>query len=70
MKELISRINELESKAAFQEELIETLNQSLIHQQSDIRELTKIIERMDADLKDIQQPNIIDANLESPPPHY
>ncbi len=70
MNELTSRIDELETKQAFQEELIEQLSQSLIAQQNDIRQLTRIIERMDMDLKDMQQPNIVDANQETPPPHY
>ncbi|TQV86749.1 SlyX family protein [Aliikangiella coralliicola] len=65
-----NRIEELETKMMFQEDLIEQLNQSIISQQQDIRKLTQIIERMNTQLEDLRQPNVIDASLETPPPHY
>lgn len=68
--DLSLRVEELETKIMFQDDLIEKLNQSLIEQQNDIRKLTQIIERMANQLEDISEPNVIDANLETPPPHY
>ncbi|WP_444998138.1 SlyX family protein [Aliikangiella sp. IMCC44359] len=68
--QLQERIDDLEMKVTFQEELIEQLNQSIIQQQEDIRLLTRLIEKTNAKLQDIQQPNVIDAQMETPPPHY
>ncbi len=67
---LSARVMELETKVMFQDDLIEKLNHSLIEQQNDIKQLTKVLERLNTQLEDIQSPNIIDANLETPPPHY
>ena len=69
-QELNDRIEDLETKSMFQDELIEQLNQSIITQQSDIRKLTLLVERLNFQLNDIQQPNIADASQETPPPHY
>lgn len=68
--EIINRVQELETKVMFQDDLIEKLNNSIIEQQKDIRRLTQLLERMAVQLEDIQQPNVLDANLETPPPHY
>lgn len=67
---ILERVEVLETKITFQDELIEQLNQSLIDQQADIRKLTRLVERLNAQLDDIQQPNIANANEEAPPPHY
>jgi SlyX protein len=67
---LEQRIENLESRLMFQDDLIEQLNQSLIEQHLDIRKLTLMVERMSHQLEDIQQPLIADASEETPPPHY
>lgn len=69
-EQLVQRIETLETKVTFQDELIEQLNQSLIDQHNDIRKLTMLIERLSTQLEDIQQPNIADISQEVPPPHY
>ena len=69
-EEINDRIENLETKIMFQDELIEQLNQSLINQQSDIRKITLMVERLNSQVVDMQQPNIADASQESPPPHY
>ncbi|WP_210330266.1 SlyX family protein [Aliikangiella sp. G2MR2-5] len=67
---LESRIEELETKLMFQEELVDQLNHSLILQQKDINKLISLIEKLNAQVDSLQEPNVIDANLETPPPHY
>jgi len=69
-EELNERIENLETKIMFQDDLIEQLDQSLINQQNDIKKLTLLVERLNSQLEDIQQPNIADASQETPPPHY
>lgn len=73
MTDLVSlqtRVEELELKLTFQDDLIEKLNQSLIVQQNDIRKLTRMIEKMGNEMQDLQQANVVDQNQETPPPHY
>lgn len=67
---LIARLEELETKLMFQEDVIDQLNHSIIDQQNDIKRLTHIIEQLNTQVEDMKQPNVIDANLETPPPHY
>ncbi|MCW8876943.1 MAG: SlyX family protein [Kangiellaceae bacterium] len=69
-KDLIARVEELETKLMFQEDVVEQLNNSIIAQQKDIKRLTHIIEQLTTQVEDMKQPNVIDANLETPPPHY
>ncbi len=65
-----NRIDILETKIMFQDDTIEQLNQSLVLQHLDIKKLTLLVERLNSQLEDIQQPNIAGANEETPPPHY
>ena len=69
-QEFLSRIEELETKIMFQDDLIEKLNQSLIEQQQDIKRLTIIVERMANQIDDAREPGVIDQSMETPPPHY
>jgi SlyX protein len=68
--ELTTRIEELEMKLMFQDELIEKLSQSLIRQQDDMRKLTRIVDKMNTAMQDMQTANVVDASMETPPPHY
>lgn len=70
LTELENRIDTLETKIMFQDEVIEQLNQSLVLQHLDFKKLTHLVERLNAQLEDIQQPNIAAASDETPPPHY
>jgi len=70
INDLNQRIEELELKITFQDDLIEQLNQSLIQQQDDIRNLMRLIEKMGNDMQDLQEASVIDQSQEPPPPHY
>lgn len=69
-QKLIQRIDELETKLMFQDDVIDQLNECIIKQQKDIKALTQLIEKTNAQLQDIRQPDLIEAHLETPPPHY
>jgi len=64
------KIESLETKITFQDDLIERLNQSIVEQQNDIRRLILMVEKMHLKMEDLQQPGVLDASLEAPPPHY
>jgi SlyX protein len=67
---LEKRVEELETKVMFQDDLIDQLNDSIVKQLEDIKKLTKLVENLNSQMEDIAQPNVIEANLETPPPHY
>mgnify|MGYP000887360241 FL=1 len=67
---LETRIAELETKLAFQEQSIEELNQALIQQQFDMDKMQLQLRHIASKLKDFQPSNIASQAEEVPPPHY
>ena len=67
---LEARLAELETKLAFQEQLLDELNQALIHQQFDLDKMQRQLRHLAAKLKDVQPSNIASMAEETPPPHY
>lgn len=67
---LIARMDELETKVAFQENTIEQLNQALIEQQFIIDKMQLQLRYLAQKLKDMQPSNIATQSEETPPPHY
>lgn len=64
------RINELEMKISFQEQMIDELNQSLIDQQFIIDKLQIQLRHLTKKLNELQPSNIANQSEEIPPPHY
>lgn len=64
------RIIELETRLAFQEESIQSLSQSLGHQQQTIDSLQLEIEELRQRLKAVAVSPLEGDTLEPPPPHY
>ena len=67
---LEERIDDLEMKLTFQDQIIEELNQSLIRQQNDFRKFTRILESLSSQVESIGQDNPLSNTIEPPPPHY
>ncbi|MEX4603775.1 SlyX family protein [Haemophilus influenzae] len=67
---LENRIEELEMKIAFQEQLLDELNHALVQQQFDIDKMQVQLRHMANKLKDFQPSNIASQSEETPPPHY
>ena len=67
---LENRIEELEMKIAFQEQLLDELNHALVQQQFDIDKMQVQLRYMANKLKDFQPSNIESQSEETPPPHY
>lgn len=70
MPHLEQRLAELETKLAFQEQLLEDLNQALIQQQFDLDKTQRQLRHLAGKLKDLQPSNIASQAEETPPPHY
>ena len=67
---LDDRIAELEMKIAFQEQLLDELNQALVQQQFDMDKIQLQLRYLVDKLKDMQPSNIASQAEETPPPHY
>ncbi|OOF66059.1 SlyX family protein [Rodentibacter sp. Ppn85] len=67
---LENRIAELEMKVAFQEQLLEELNQALVQQQFDMDKIQLQLRYVANKLKDFHSSNIASQAEETPPPHY
>ncbi|MCK7549546.1 SlyX family protein [Marinobacter koreensis] len=69
-KDLQSRLDELETRIAFQDDLINTLSEQLARQELDIRELWDAKRQLHKQLKEVSPSNIRSEEEETPPPHY
>ena len=67
---LEDRIAELEMKIAFQEQLLDELNQALVQQQFDMDKIQLQLRYLAGKLKDMKPSNIASQAEETPPPHY
>ncbi|MCW8886141.1 MAG: SlyX family protein [Motiliproteus sp.] len=64
------RINELESRLAFQEDTIDLLNDTVTQQQKQIDDLTQMVKIINRQLKTLPQEIGGNSGDEPPPPHY
>lgn len=67
---LQQRIAELEMKSAFQEKLLDELNQAIVDQQFALDKMQIQLRYVVGKLKDMQPSNIASQAEETPPPHY
>ncbi|HFE37653.1 MAG TPA: SlyX family protein [Gammaproteobacteria bacterium] len=64
------RIITLETKIAFQEHLLEELNQIVTRQQEEISVLTLGLKKLNEQIKQMAPANLATIEQETPPPHY
>ncbi len=70
-EELIQQIIELQAKAVFQEDLLQSLNQIVIEQDKTIRALTERVQRWESKLDDMSYAIESGGTPQSEvPPHY
>lgn len=67
---LLARMDELETRLAFQDELIETLSDQVAQQELDIRKLWEAKQHLKKQLSEIAPSNLKREDEEAPPPHY
>ncbi|ADP96922.1 SlyX family protein [Marinobacter adhaerens] len=68
--DLETRLDELETRLAFQDDVINTLSEQIAKQEMDIRELWEAKRLLHKQLKDVSPSNIKSEQDETPPPHY
>ncbi|WP_150909531.1 SlyX family protein [Marinobacter halotolerans] len=69
-QDLAARLDELETRIAFQDDLINTLSDQVTRQELDIRELWEAKKQLNTQLKEVSSSNIRKEEEETPPPHY
>jgi SlyX protein len=67
---LIARLDELESRVAFQDDLLATLNRSVAGVDRELRALRQQLEQVRGALDSVRIAVSHDARDEPPPPHY
>ena len=68
--DLETRLDELETRLAFQDDVINALSEQVAKQEMDIRELWEAKRLLHKQLKDVSPSNIKSEQDETPPPHY
>ncbi|KAA1171132.1 SlyX family protein [Marinobacter salinexigens] len=69
-KDLEIRLDELEMRMAFQDDLINTLSEQVAKQELELRELWEAKRLLHKQLKEVSPSNIRREEDETPPPHY
>lgn len=64
------RITELEIRITHQDETIESLSNTIIHQRDEIEILKLKLDILEKRLKSIGESQVADQKDETPPPHY
>lgn len=67
---LAARIERLEIRIAYQDETIETLNQTITGQWREIDRLTRLLARFEDRLREAESRPAGPPQAEPPPPHY
>lgn len=68
--QLVARVDELETRLAFQEDTIQALNDALAAQQFELDRLRRSLELVAKRQADLAAQIPGDAGEEAPPPHY
>lgn len=69
-KSLEERLNEMEMRLMFQDDLINTLSDQVAAQEMELRELWAAKQLLHKQMKELSPSNIKSEEEETPPPHY
>ncbi len=64
------RLDDLESRIAFQEDTLDTLNAIVARQDLEIQRLTSMVKALNGQVKQLAPASSDDLADEPPPPHY
>ncbi len=64
------RLDDLESRIAFQEDTLDALNAIVARQDLEIQRLTSIVKSLNGQIKQLTPASTEDMADEPPPPHY
>lgn len=70
MEQLAKSVEALESRNAFQDDIIEQLNNELTIHQNEISEIKNQLKLLATRLKSSSTDNEVSTGIEPPPPHY
>ncbi|MGP4846092.1 SlyX family protein [Marinobacter sp. 1Y8] len=70
LEQLEARMIDLETRVAFQDDMIATLNDQVAQQELDMRLLWEAKKQLNKQVSDISPSNIRSEEDETPPPHY
>lgn len=70
LHDLEARMDELETRLAFQDDLITTLSDQIAQQEMDLRKLWEAKQLLRKQLSEVSPSNIRGEDEETPPPHY
>lgn len=68
--ELEQRIDEVETRLAFQETTLQELNEVLTSQQQQLSQMRSLVEKLGERVVELAGKMQADAAIEPPPPHY
>lgn len=68
--DLQARLDEMETRLAFQDDIINTLSEQVAKQEMDIRELWNAKRLLHSQLKEVSPSIMKREEEETPPPHY
>lgn len=68
--DLEQRINEVETRLAFQETTLQELNEVLTSQQQQLTQMQALLEKLHERVVELVSKMQPDAAIEPPPPHY
>ncbi len=64
------RLDDLESRLAFQEDTLDKMSDVMAHQSLEIDKLTRMVKHLNQQVKTLGPDNISAPEDEAPPPHY
>ena len=64
------KVQRLEEMVAFQDDLIERLNEQVGEQQVEFHRLTKRLDKLEAHVRSMQPSLTVSGKDDTPPPHY
>ncbi|WP_241608263.1 SlyX family protein [Rosenbergiella australiborealis] len=67
---LIQRLDDLETKAAYQEHTLEELNQTLISHELEMAKMREHLRLLISKLQTVSPSMVASQSEETPPPHY
>ena len=70
LQDIEARMDELETRLAFQDDLIGTLSDQVARQELDLRKLWEAKQLLKKQLSELSPSNIRSEADEAPPPHY
>ncbi len=70
MQKLEKRLDDLEIKFSYQQEVVDSLNDTITKQWDEIDRLKKLTKRLREEVVNLKESSPTSSGVEAPPPHY